>query len=61
MVVPTHANFQFTLICIIGVVTSIPLIHPTLKLDPYKFLANSFQMTWTRLIQGLQNNLYQIN
>ena len=35
-------------------VMSVPLIHPTLKINltPYRFVANSSQMTLTGLIRG---------
>jgi hypothetical protein len=32
---------------------SISLIHPPLKLDPYRFVVDSSQMTLSRLMHGL--------
>ena len=41
--------------------TSVPLIHPIGKLE-YRCVANSSQMTWTRLFWGLYKYLQcQIN
>ena len=33
--------------------TSVPLIHPTQSFNPYKFVANSSQMTWIQRTRGL--------
>jgi hypothetical protein len=35
--------------------TSVPLIHPTLKLDPYKLVANSSQMTLSTCRRGFES------
>lgn len=45
--------------------TSIPIIHPTIlfyfyfkkNLDPYRIVADSFQINLSMLIHGLQNQL----
>lgn len=47
--------------------TSVPIIHPTWKLDLYRFVADSSQMTWTTLIRGfpkpilVSNQLSKVN
>ena len=53
--IPDQVKLRLVVVCVrerIKSYTSLPLIHPTHKLDPYEFVADSSQMNSSSIIRS---------